>query len=86
MIQKNNKIFDSYQKLTRAELQMIFRSEFGQELLNWSINKGYKKLDYIRKLREKQQYDWMSEESKKKLREKWRKENEELLSAVERFL
>ena len=86
MQKENGKIFDSYQKLTRAELQMLFRGSFGKELLDWSIAKGYKKLDYIRKLREREQYDWMSEENKKRLREKWRKENEELLATIERFL
>ena len=78
---------ENYYKLTRAELQMIFRSEFGEECLTWSIRENYKKKDYIKKLREKQRYELTKdEEAKKTIREKWRKENEELLASIERFL
>ena len=39
------------------------------------------------KLREKQRYELTKdEEAKKTIREKWRKENEELLASIERFL
>lgn len=77
---------ENYYKLTRAELQMLFRAEFGEACLTWSIEQGYKKKEYIKKLRERQRYDFLNENDKKLQKQKWAKENEELLASVERFL
>ena len=77
---------ENYYRLLKGELQMLFRSEFGQDCLNHTIRVGYKKKDYIKKLREKERYEFLNEENKKLQREKWGKESETFMESVERFL
>lgn len=77
---------ENYYRLLKGELQMLFRSEFGQDCLNYTIRVGYKKKDYIKKLRERERYEFLNEENKNLQKKIWREESETFMESIERFL
>ena len=79
----------NYHKIKLNELQILFKIEFGQEALNWSIRKGWKKKEYAESFDELTEiYDYYTEtkgEIKEEVRKSWAKKNKYMLEKFEKM-